>query len=90
MPASSSSEPAVEIIVQLRGSAATRDAMALRTVAEQTQLTLEWLHPGALDPELAKFASTRVARSSVASVVDLLMQCVEVDAAYVKSDDALP
>jgi hypothetical protein len=91
MPASSSGEPAVEVIVQLHGLAATTGAaIALRTVEEQTQLTLKRLHPGTPDPELAKFASTRVARSSAASVVDLLLRCAEVDAAYVKSDDALP
>jgi len=88
MPLPTPGEPAVEVIVQLAASAG--GARALRTVEERTRLRLERLHPDTVDPELAKFATTRVARSSVESVIDLLMACAGVEAAYVKPGDALP
>jgi len=90
MPLSSSDEPAVEIIVQLHETADPSDGSAMRTVRDRTQVTLEPLHPGSTDPELARYAIARVARSSVEPVVGLLLGCAEVDAAYAKPGDALP
>lgn len=86
---SDAGEPTVEVIVQLHGQA-TGDASDRHIVEQRTHISLEPLHPGSPDPELAKFATARVPRSSVESVVDLLSRCAEVDAAYAKPEDALP
>lgn len=82
-------EPTVEVIVRLQGQA-TGDAGDRQLVEQQAHVSLEPLHPGSSDPELAKFATTRVPRSSVESVVELLSRCAGVDAAYAKPEDALP
>jgi hypothetical protein len=82
-------ESAVEIVVHVRGMV-TEGAVVLRAIEAQTGVVLEPMHPGARDPELSRFAVTRVAPSSVESTVDRLLRCAEVDAAYAKPGDALP
>ena len=88
MPLSSRGEPAIEIVVQLRGLAA-EDVAVLRAIEDRTGVSLEPMLPGVPDPELGRFAVARVAQSSVDSTVDRLMRCAEVDAAYAKPGDAL-
>ncbi|MGH3520986.1 MAG: hypothetical protein ACRDQ7_27145 [Haloechinothrix sp.] len=90
MPPPDTSEPTVEIIVQFSERVATVDTGARLSIEEKAGVTLEPMHPGTPDPQLAKFAITRVAQSSAPAVIDHLLRCAEVDAAYAKADDALP
>lgn len=89
MPSPSSGEPAVEVVVAVRGTVA-EGAAALRSIEAQAGVPLEPMHPGVSDAELGRFAIARVAPSAVELVVERLRRCAEVDAAYVKPGDALP
>lgn len=89
MPAPDTSEPRVEVVVQLSGQAAA-DPTVWRSVEERASVALEAMHPGTSDPALAKFAITRVPASSAPAVIEDLSHCAEVDAAYAKPGDALP
>jgi hypothetical protein len=88
MPVPDTTEPTVEIVVRLSGRAAADDVAVRRTVEDQALVEPAPLHPGTSDSELARFAITRVAQSAAETVVDRLVRCVEVDAAYTKPESS--
>jgi hypothetical protein len=77
----------VEVIVKLAPAGVERGTAEHRAVQEcatRLGISLELLHPGTSDPNLATFAVAHVRPDDAQTVVRQLMQCDGVEGAYAK------
>ena len=80
----------MQLVVQLKPKYKT-PSTSIKTAVRESGATLEPMHPGATDPTLRTFFTAEVeSRETAERLASLLLQNAAVEAAYVKSADALP
>lgn len=93
MPRGDGSEATAEVVVRLTREAAmpdSRAAQAVRQAADELGIVLEPLHRGSTDPELSVYVVAPVRPAELARVVNRLLRCPGVDAAYGKPPGEAP
>jgi hypothetical protein len=93
VPRGDGSEATAEVVVRLTREAAmpdSRAAQAVRQAADELGIVLEPLHRGSTDPALSVYVVARVRPAEVSRVVQRLLHCPGVDAAYSKPPGEAP
>jgi hypothetical protein len=77
--------------LQKRKSLTSKFSDELLTVEKDLGISLEPLHPGAEDPHLSLYFKVKVPDHATATkVINRLLNCKAVEAAYIKPSDELP